>query len=303
MAGAPRANDEERRLEVLRSFELFSITETEPLDRICAIVASVLETPIALLSISDQDKQVFIGKTGFEGKELARELAPCAYAILGRRPLIINDLSTDPRFIKNPLVTDDPNLRFYAGAPLIAPENYALGTLCGLDVRPRELTESQVITLENLSKTAMTIINMHRALTRMKEVVSHDRASAASNLTAFRHEIEKLISDCKEDGLSFAIGSLLFTRPSLSSAIELEPIAIAVKSVLPEFCVLGWKSSSELLVLMPGNDEQRCWDLMSKLEFKAKEVMLFQNLENSVVTRLKVFDVCPNDSTSALAAC
>lgn len=136
--------NEAQRLQALRSYDILDTPPERDFDDLVAIAAAVCDVPIALVSLIDEQRQWFKARLGLAAAQTPRELAFCAHAILSPdRPLIVPDARDDARFADNPLVRDDPNIRFYAGAPLVTPGGEALGTLCVIDTRPRELQERQ----------------------------------------------------------------------------------------------------------------------------------------------------------------
>lgn len=124
--------------------------------------AFVCEVPIAAMSILDGDRLLFKAKVGLDGSEIPRDWAFCGHAILDPYQVFqVEDASLDPRFAENPLVVDDPNIRFYAGVPLVNSEGYPLGTLCVLDQKPRKLTEDQELQLKLLTQKLMIAIGQN----------------------------------------------------------------------------------------------------------------------------------------------
>lgn len=148
---APTPPDETERLEALHNLEILDTPAEVSLDRITRLVARVLDVPIALVSLVDQDRQWFKSRQGLEASETPRELAFCAHAILQTTPLVVPDAAEDARFRDNQLVTGAPHIRFYAGVPIRTSNGFAVGTLCAIDERPRQLTQEEVDTLRDLA--------------------------------------------------------------------------------------------------------------------------------------------------------
>jgi phosphoribosyl 1,2-cyclic phosphodiesterase len=146
----PLPEDEDHRLASLRQL---SILDTEPedrFDRITRLAASMFGVPIALVSLVDQDRQWFKSCYGLDATETSREVSFCAHAMLDKKVMLVPDALADPRFADNPLVTGAPRIRFYAGYPLTLPNKTRVGTLCLIDIRPRELSTRQVDILRDL---------------------------------------------------------------------------------------------------------------------------------------------------------
>ena len=127
-------------------------------DRVTALAAKVFEVPIALVSLVDADRQWFKSCVGIAGSETDRDVAFCAYAIVRKDTMVVPDAALDPRFVDNPFVTGEPHVRFYAGAPLVTSQGHALGTLCIVDTKPRELSAAQVAMLESLAAIVVDLV-------------------------------------------------------------------------------------------------------------------------------------------------
>ena len=149
--------DEEQRLETVARYEAAVATGTrDTLDRLARLTAALFQTPIALVTLVGQDRQCFVGRSGLEQEGTQRDVSFCAHALSGTDVLTVPDTHFDQRFADNPLVTGQPNIRFYAGAPLIAPDGHRLGALCIIDHVPRGvLTVSQKALLANLAALAV----------------------------------------------------------------------------------------------------------------------------------------------------
>lgn len=165
----PIPPDEPKRLETLRSYQVLD-TPAEPVfDELAALAARLLDAPMALVTLIDEDRQWFKARLGLEGAQCARNDSFCAHA-LGRPDLmVIPDATKDERFRDNPFVVADPHIRFYAGAPLVTPDGQGLGALCVLDRVPRTLTEDQAMTLRVLGHQVMAQLELHRLLRQAQE--------------------------------------------------------------------------------------------------------------------------------------
>lgn len=142
--------DETQRLAALRELAVLDTPAEERFDRVARIAAAALDVPIALVSLVDRDRQWFKSCIGLNARETPREMAFCAHAVQAKAELVVNDTLQDPRFADNPLVLEEPRIRFYAGAPLILEDGSCVGTLCVIDTRPRDLSAAELATLRDL---------------------------------------------------------------------------------------------------------------------------------------------------------
>lgn len=165
---APHPPNEAERLAALRSYGLLDTDEESAFDDLVILAAHICGTPISLVSLIDADRQWFKAHLGLEARQTPREQAFCAYAILGDGLLIVPDATRDERFAGNPLVTADPDIRFYAGTPLTTPDGYRLGTLCVIDRVPRTLTPDQQAALAALGRQTVAQLELRRNLTTLR---------------------------------------------------------------------------------------------------------------------------------------
>jgi len=156
--------DEDARLEALQELEILDSAPEGEFDDLALIASQICGTPISMISLVDRDRQWFKSKVGIDTPQTSRDIAFCAHAILQRDLFIVPDATQDPRFSENPLVKADPRIRFYAGAPLRTPDGHALGTLCVLDRKPRQLTAEQEDALRALSRQVEAQIELRRRL-------------------------------------------------------------------------------------------------------------------------------------------
>lgn len=165
MAHAPQPPDEERRLSALRALDVLDTPPEAEFDALVQAASMVCGTPISLVSLIDSERQWIKANVGLPGlTETPREVAFCAHAILQDDILEIRDATADDRFVDNPLVTSDPNIRFYAGATLKLSEGTHAGTLCVIDRKPGRLDDRQRQILSHLAKAAADLLEGRRAL-------------------------------------------------------------------------------------------------------------------------------------------
>jgi GAF domain-containing protein len=131
------ALDEEARARALAELDLASHRDSEALARIVAFAAALCDVPTSAVSIVEARRQAFIARVGLEPDETPRETSFCAHAMAEDDVMVVPDATADPRFADNPLVTGDPRIRFYAGAPLVTAAGMPLGSLCVIDTQPR----------------------------------------------------------------------------------------------------------------------------------------------------------------------
>src|SRR2546423_2320889 len=159
---APLSKDETTRLETLRRYKILDTAAETAFDDITRLAADICGTPISLISLIDGDRQWFKSKVGITLNETNRDIAFCGHAICEPDLFIVADALEDDRFFRNPLVTGDPNIRFYAGMPLVVENGQALGTLCVIDREPRELSEQQKDKLRALAASAVMLLEVRR---------------------------------------------------------------------------------------------------------------------------------------------
>ena len=168
MIVAPKPEDEERRLQALRDYDVLDTGAEAVFNDIVHMVSAICNVPIALVSLVDAERQWFKARVGLDAQEPSRDLAFCAHAILCKGPLVVENTLDDERFSDNPLVTGEPGIRFYAGVPLRTPEGYGMGTLCAIDTKPRSLEPSQ---LQLLQLLATHVINLMELRIRYRDSV------------------------------------------------------------------------------------------------------------------------------------
>lgn len=168
---APLTEREQERLEALHDYRILDTPPERAYDDLTALAAYVCDVPIALVSLVDSHRQWFKSKVGLDAAETDRDISFCAHAILAEDIMVIQDTLADSRFAANPLVTCAPNIRFYAGVPLLTPEALPLGTLCVIDHEPRDLSEVQIRALEGLARQVVTVMELRRVSARLAQAL------------------------------------------------------------------------------------------------------------------------------------
>lgn len=192
MKAPPIPADEAERLAAL---ERENVLDTPPDSDITDIakVASVLcETPIAIVTLVDSRRQWFKAQIGIEGSETPREVSFCGHTILGRDVFVVPDAHVDERFADNPLVTGAPEVRFYAGAPLVTDSGHALGALCVIDSRPRQLSEAQIDGLRALSRQVISSFALRRTVRQVEVEAQRARAATTEARSFFTLNLDLL---------------------------------------------------------------------------------------------------------------
>ncbi len=167
---APLPDTESTRLEILRQHHILDTAPEEAFDDLTALASQVCGAPISFISLMDEERQWFKSKVGLKITEISRDIAFCAHTILQPGLMVIRDATTDERFADNPLVIEDPRVRFYAGAPLISPEGEMLGTLCVLDLKARDLSATLQVTLLALARQAASHLRLRRVAIDLKQL-------------------------------------------------------------------------------------------------------------------------------------
>ena len=190
------------RLTALRSFDILDTAPESVFDDIVEAAASFCETPIALVSLVDKERQWFKACVGLNVSQTPVDQAVCAIAIRQPEPLVIPDLALDPRTTANPLVTDDPKIRFYAGAPLVTRTGHALGTLCVIDTSPRPegLTLSQLRGLQALARQVTHLIELRGAVEeRDASILTHFRRGEEATASLIASDEARAIAQERDE--------------------------------------------------------------------------------------------------------
>ena len=305
--------NEAERLKVLKTYNILDTLPDKDYDAITKIAALICNTPIALISIIDKNRQWFKSRQGLKVTETPRDFAFCTHSILNPNDLfIVNDAKKDPRFHDNPLTVKDPNVIFYAGAPLNSLEGHSLGTLCVIDNKPKELNDSQKESLkllanqvtylfelrkknQELIKANNEIIRVNKQLSEFAYKLSHDLKTPISGIKFISEVMQEDYKDkldeegkdllgliCSRSAFLYALveGMLNFTKVTNKEIIHTEFNLEKLLEEIKNSC--NWNSAYEI-------NYTNC--NFSIKQSKVAFIQIFQNLlSNSIkfVTASKV---------------
>ena len=239
MLAAPLPADEQERLRALYELEILDSPYEEEFNELVQLASQICNAPISLISLIDNDRQWFKAKVGLEDSGTDRSVSFCAHAILGSEVFVVNNAQDDDRFSDNPLVTGDPNIRFYAGIPLTTKAGYKLGTLCVIDTVPRDLTDEQRFALRVLSRQTLKLFEARvnnklialqrqelQALTdtqtRIISIMAHDIRNPLGSLQTMLGMIEEEGLSAQEttDMLAMSRRELRGTQEMLNNLVD-----------------------------------------------------------------------------------
>lgn len=223
------ATDEPARLAALHRYRILDTEPEQRFDDLTLLASQICDTPISLITLIDSDRQWFKSRIGLDVDETSRGVAFCAHAINQPGIMQVPDATGDARFRDNPFVTGEPNIRFYAGAPIVTPDGQALGTLCVIDVKPRTLSEGQLRALDALRRQVESQLELKRNIDELAAALGErDRAEAAqaalvTELRASLENVEKLgalMPFCSTCELNLVIPATPASIPTVSEGVR-----------------------------------------------------------------------------------
>ncbi|MFT3933504.1 MAG: GAF domain-containing protein [Chitinophagaceae bacterium] len=208
------------RLLDLASYDIMDTPSENDFDELVELAAQICDCPISLITLLDKDRQWFKAKTGLEDTSTSRDVAFCAHAILQDEVFVVENAKEDIRFADNPLVTGDLNIGFYAGAPIISPAGYKLGTVCVIDSKPRALSakEERALTILSNQVTKLLELRKKNQLIRQhaNEIIHHQSSTIGLVLQNQEDEKKSIANTLHEDMAQGIAASLFFLQTAES---------------------------------------------------------------------------------------
>jgi diguanylate cyclase (GGDEF)-like protein len=202
----PIPENESQRLRAVRSYDILDTPPEVEFDTLTRVATHAFNAPAGVIGLMDSDRLWFKSQIGLGVPQLDRQIAFCAHAIMRPdEPLVVEDLLNDRRFERNPLVTQAPNLRFYAGAPLIDRNGYALGTIAVVDTQPRKFSESERAALRDLSTLVITALDSRHRANLLGRLAMTDHLTGLANRAQFERTLSSEIAYARRTGEPFTV--------------------------------------------------------------------------------------------------
>lgn len=226
-------NEDERLMELFK-YDILDTPREAEFDDLVKLASNICKAPISIITLVDSDRQWFKSAVGMEGDETNRKHAFCAHAINQDDPMIIQDATSDERFHDNPFVLENPNVRFYAGMPLVTPNGHKLGTLCVIDTVPRELTDEQLFSLNVLSKQVMKLLELRLKLKDLGNAYVEIKGNnkKINQLNAINTRLLSIIGHDLRNSINNGLGLIELYTSGLLTLEEYAENAPELKSVL-----------------------------------------------------------------------
>ncbi len=280
---APLHPNEEQRMRELLKLEVLDTEDEKALDDLTRLASELCETEISLISLVDHNRQWFKSKHGIQATETPRDLAFCAHAILQEDLFVVENAIEDDRFSDNPLVTEDPNIRFYAGSPLVTASGMPIGTLCVIDSKPKSLNEKQKMVLDVLSQQVVSQLELrlkNKYLNRLNKrsenalsILAHDLRSPFSGILGLSNMLKKKWDTLPQDKLGRMIS-------------EINQSSVKVYGIMDD--LLQWcrsKSGSAYIALKPNSVSQLIQETLELLsdEIERKSICIDNTIHEDVI--------------------
>ncbi|MGO1246533.1 MAG: sensor domain-containing diguanylate cyclase [Oceanisphaera sp.] len=316
--------DEEQRLAALVAYDILDTPPEDAFDDITQIAALICDAPVAVINFIDRDRQWFKSVLGLNVRETPLDISICVHALFQPDLFVVPDTALDPRFMDNPLVNGDPQLRFYAGALLVSEDGHPLGTLCVLDHHPRDLNEKQRFALRALANQVMAHLELLRAHKKqaaliqelqsaqadLLQLASTDPLSGLLNRRAFEQYLNQELALIKADTSHASLVMIdldHFKRINDNFGHDtgdwvIQRFAQLCRGVFRKSDVISRWGGEEFVVLMPNTPEVDALQAVDRLHQRLISEPIVYAEHQAVFITVSV-GICSLTSTSELQEC
>ncbi|WP_199609921.1 sensor domain-containing diguanylate cyclase [Flocculibacter collagenilyticus] len=276
----PKMPDHEaERVASLHCLNVLDTPSEERFDRITRLARRLFNTKIALVSLVDSNRQWFKSSIGLNATETPRDISFCGHTILGDEPFIINDALADDRFHDNPLVTGEPNIRFYAGCPLTGPNGYKIGTLCVIDDEPKALSHNDLQDLIDLASM------VERELSALA-MATIDELTMIHNRRGFEYSARKSLDFCHRQAMPATLAyidlnhfkTINDTYGHQAGDRALVTFAQMLQQQLREMDVYARMGGDEFAILLNDTDESTAHHILTRFRQSVENFNQSNNL-------------------------
>ncbi|MEM8687810.1 MAG: sensor domain-containing diguanylate cyclase [Pseudomonadota bacterium] len=281
---------EAKRLATLKEYDVLDTPPEEAFDRITRLAQSALRMPISLISLVDENRQWFKSRRGLDIPETSREVSFCAHAIQRDPPFLVPNALLDERFCNNPLVVGEPHIRFYAGVPLKMKDGSNIGTLCVIDTKPAELTETELSILGDLARLVVDELEL-------RQLATTDSLTGALTRRSFEKDLDAELERAKRYKHNAAL--ILLDVDHLAGVNEtfghgagdavLRKVAAISKQALRTVDVFGRIDGDKFAILLPETGKDGALNVVERLHQEIKSAPAAQG--NSLIATTASFGV------------
>jgi diguanylate cyclase (GGDEF)-like protein len=288
----PIPANEISRLQAVYAYDILDTLPEVDFDTITRIASMALKVPAAVIGLMDSDRLWFKSQLGLGVTELDRQIAFCAHAIMAPNELlVVENMLEDERFQNNPLVTQAPNLRFYAGAPLINLQGYALGTIAVADTVPRRFTPQEGEILKDFSKLVVSTLEHRSKASQYQKLALTDQLTGLPNRSNFERTLDLQIAHSSRTGDPFSLfymdlNQFKMVNDTYGHAAGDEVLARVAQAMLSQLRagdMLARLGGDEFGMIVRGSAEETSQPLMQRIsEVVAKPIMLSNGKQVSI---------------------
>ena len=304
----PIPANEINRLQAVYSYDILDTLPEIDFDTITRLASMALKVPAAVIGLMDSDRLWFKSQIGLGVSQLDRQIAFCAHALMAPEELlVVEDLLEDTRFQNNPLVTQSPNIRFYAGAPLVNIQGYALGTIAVADTRPRRFTREEGEILRDFSRLVISSIENRNKANHLQMLASTDQLTGLPNRSSFERALNLQITHSGRTGEPFSLfymdlNHFKMVNDTYGHAAGDEVLASVAYTMLSQLRagdMLARLGGDEFGMIVRGDAEETALPLINRINEVVSQPIMLSN-GKQVTIGISIGNVAYSDITGSL---